>query len=74
LESEYMKVAEVAKRFNVTRFTIYNWLEKGVLVGINIEGIVRVLRSSVDALEQTSRIQPQAPKTRGRKKKEPSLG
>jgi excisionase family DNA binding protein len=66
-----MKVAEVAKRFNVTRFTIYKWLEKGVLEGINIEGTVRVLRSSVDTLEKASRIQP---KGQAQKNLEPTLG
>jgi excisionase family DNA binding protein len=69
-----MKVAEVAKRFNVTRFTIYKWLEKGMLAGINIDGIVRILRTSVDALEQASQIQPKAPKARVQKKEEPTLG
>lgn len=71
MEIEYLKVTEVARRFNVTRFTIYKWLEKGLLEGISIEGTVRVLRSSVDALEQASRIRP---KSQVQKNVEPTLG
>jgi hypothetical protein len=36
--------------------------------------MVRALRSSVDAMERASRIEPKIPKARGRKKKEPTLG
>jgi transposase len=64
VESEYMKVAEVAKRFNVTRFTIYKWLEKGVLEGINIE---RPCVSCARRLIRWRRHHASSPKARPKK-------
>lgn len=39
---QYYKITEVAKMFSVTRKTIYNWIESGVLKIVRINGKPRI--------------------------------
>ena len=45
-----MAVKEVAEKFNKTRRTIMNWVEKGLLKGHKIGGSWFFLEEDVDAL------------------------
>ena len=49
----YLKVSEVAERLNVTKQSVYNWINDGRLKAVKVAGkTVRITESSVDALIQ----------------------
>ena len=53
-DKAYLRVDEVAKYFDVSRATIYNWLKSGRLIGIRLgkyQGI-RIPRGSIEAFEK----------------------
>lgn len=53
---EYLKVTEVAELFSLSRRTVYNLLDEGVLEGIKINGTT--LRISIASVR---RMKEQAP-------------
>jgi excisionase family DNA binding protein len=57
LQKRLLRVDEAAEILNVSRWTIYRWLEAGKLAGTKIGvGSVRVFGESVSALIQGNRV------------------
>lgn len=51
MEPVLLRVDEVAKMLNVSRWTVYRWIEEGRLEGTKLNrGSLRIFRSSVEAL------------------------
>jgi excisionase family DNA binding protein len=58
MEQSLLRVEEVARLLNVSRWTVYRWIEEGRLQGTKLNrGSLRVFQSSVDALVQGHRTQ-----------------
>jgi excisionase family DNA binding protein len=56
MEKPLLRVCEAARLLNVSRWTIYRWVEEGRLEGTKIgEGSLRVFCESVTALVERSR-------------------
>jgi len=52
---EYLKVTEVAELFSLSRRTVYNLLDEGVLEGIKINGTtLRISIASVRRMKEQS--------------------
>ena len=51
MEQKYIKASEVAAMFGVTRQTIRNWIDKGLLKAEKLDGCHYVTMSSVKAIE-----------------------
>ena len=49
---KYMKMADVAQRFGVTKQTVRNWIEKGLLNAIMVDNCHYVTVESVKAIEE----------------------
>lgn len=45
-----LRVDEVADFFGVTKKTIYNWINSGVLSASKIRGVIRIPRAEVQTL------------------------
>jgi len=45
-----LRVDEVADFFGVTRQTVYNWINAGVLGANKIKGVIRIPRAEVQVL------------------------
>jgi excisionase family DNA binding protein len=53
---ELLRVGEAAKALNVSRWTIYRWVDEGRLKATKIgKGSLRIFRESVNALVQDNR-------------------
>lgn len=56
MEKELLRVGEAAEALNVSRWTIYRWIEEGRLEATKIgKGSLRVFRQSVNTLVQRNR-------------------
>lgn len=51
MEQKYIKLLDVAQKFGVTRQTIRNWIEKGLLAAVKIDNSHYVTLQSVKAIE-----------------------
>lgn len=51
MERKYIKASEVADMFGVTRQTIRNWIDKGLLTAVKLDGCHYVTMASVKAIE-----------------------
>lgn len=56
MEKQLLRVGEAAEALNVSRWTIYRWVEEGRLEATKIgKGSLRVFRHSVNSLVQENR-------------------
>lgn len=53
MEQEYMKIAEVAAKFGVAKQTVRNWINKGCLESVSIDGTQFVSVRSLEKVEST---------------------
>ena len=51
MEQKYIKTSEVAEMFGVTRQTIRNWIDKGLLAAVKLDNCHYVTIESVEAIE-----------------------
>lgn len=51
MEQKYIKASEVAEKFGVTRQTIRNWIDKGLIIAEKIDGSTYCTTKSVKAIE-----------------------
>lgn len=51
MEQKYIKASEVAEKFGVTRQTIRNWIDKGLLAAVKLDNCHYVTMESVKAIE-----------------------
>lgn len=51
MEQKYIKASEVAEKFGVTRQTIRNWIDKGLLAAVKLDNCHYVTMESVEAIE-----------------------
>ena len=51
MEQKYIKASEVAEKFGVTRQTIRNWIDKGLIIAEKIDGSTYCTIESVRAIE-----------------------
>ncbi len=47
-QKDLLRPDEVAKLFSVTQRTVYLWVELNHVEAIKVEGIIRILRKSLD--------------------------
>lgn len=52
---EYMTASEVAQQLRVSKPAVYKWVAEGKLEAARFGRAVRILRSSVEALESSAR-------------------
>lgn len=57
-EKDLLRVDEVAQYFDVSRSTVYLWIDHGILVAEKIRGVVRIPRESVVECRISSRTSP----------------
>jgi excisionase family DNA binding protein len=56
MDMQLLRVGEAAKRLNVSRWTIYRWVEEDRLKATKIgKGSLRIFRDSIDSLIQQNR-------------------
>ena len=56
MNQELLRVGEAAKVLNVSRWTIYRWVEEGRLKATKIgKGSLRIFRESIDTLVEHNR-------------------
>ncbi len=56
MEKQLLRVGEAAEALNVSRWTIYRWVEEGRLEATKIgKGSLRIFRHSLNALVQENR-------------------
>ena len=56
MEKQLLRVGEAAQVLNVSRWTIYRWVDEGRLEATKIgKGSLRIFRESVDTLVQDNR-------------------
>ena len=56
MEPELLRVGQAAKILNVSRWTIYRWVEEGRLKSTKIgKGSLRIFRNSVETLVDRNR-------------------
>ena len=51
-----LRVDEVADFFGVTRQTVYNWINNGVLSASKIRGVIRIPRAEAQSLIDESGV------------------
>ena len=51
MEQKYIKASDVAEKFGVTRQTIRNWIDKGLLAAVKLDNCHYVTMESVEAIE-----------------------
>ena len=57
MNEELLRVGEAAQALNVSRWTIYRWVDEGRLKATKIgKGSLRIFRESVNTLVQDNRI------------------
>lgn len=58
MDKELLRVGEAAEVLNVSRWTIYRWVEEGRLEAVRLgKGSLRIFRASLDALIERGRIE-----------------
>ena len=56
MEKQLLRVGEAAKRLNVSRWTIYRWVEEDRLKATKIgKGSLRIFQDSIDSLIEQNR-------------------
>ena len=56
MDHQLLRVGEAAQALNVSRWTIYRWVDEGRLKGTKIgKGSLRIFRESVNTLVQDNR-------------------
>ncbi|MDR4496023.1 MAG: helix-turn-helix domain-containing protein [Nitrospirales bacterium] len=56
MQTQLLRVGEAAKRLNVSRWTIYRWVEEDRLKATKIgKGSLRIFQNSIDELIQQNR-------------------
>ena len=70
MKEKYIKVSDVATIFDVSRQTIRNWISKGLLASVTIEGAQYVLKKSLNRVESDLRKISQLEKNVSNYKKE----
>lgn len=48
-EEDYYRINELAKKFKVSRHTIYKWINEGKVQAVRIGGNIRIVKSSFDS-------------------------
>jgi excisionase family DNA binding protein len=57
MDQQLLRVGEAAQALNVSRWTIYRWVDEGRLKATKIgKGSLRIFRESVDTLVQDNRV------------------
>jgi len=56
MEQKYIKASDVAEMFGVTRQTIRNWVKKGILNGVMIDGTQFIHRESLQKVEDSINV------------------
>lgn len=51
MEQKYIKASDVAEKFGVTRQTIRNWIDKGLLRALKLDGCHYIVKDSLQDLE-----------------------
>jgi excisionase family DNA binding protein len=47
-DEDYYRVSELTKKFKVSKYAVYKWINDGKLQAIRVGGSIRVLKSSFD--------------------------
>jgi excisionase family DNA binding protein len=55
---DLLRVEDVAAYFDVSRSTIYLWIDHGILIAEKYRGIIRVPRESVESCRMSHRMEP----------------
>jgi excisionase family DNA binding protein len=57
-KKELLRVEDVAAYFDVSRSTIYLWIDHGILLAEKYRGVIRVPRESVEKCRMAHRMEP----------------
>jgi len=57
-DKELLRVDEVAEYFDVSRSTIYLWIDHGILIAEKYRGIIRIPKESVLNCRLSNKINP----------------
>jgi len=57
-EKALLRVDEVAQYFDVTRATVYLWIDHGLIEAEKYRGVIRISQESVDNFRLKSKIKP----------------
>ncbi len=69
MEPELLRIQEAAKVLQVSKWTIYRWIEEGRLRGTKIgQGSLRVFRASVTELIEKEKVDGEKTQGNGRNK------
>ena len=69
MESELLRIQEAAKVLQVSKWTIYRWIDEGRLRGTKIgQGSLRVFRASVTELIEKEKVDGEKTQGNGRSK------
>ncbi|MBK8278036.1 MAG: helix-turn-helix domain-containing protein [Nitrospira sp.] len=69
MESELLRIQEAAKVLQVSKWTIYRWIDEGRLRGTKIgQGSLRVFRASVTELIEKAKVDHDTSRGNGRSK------
>jgi excisionase family DNA binding protein len=50
-----LRPSEVARYFDVTRKTVYKWIQEGKLASVKIGGVLRIPRESILSAEESAK-------------------
>ena len=48
-DEEYYRVSELTKKFKISKYAVYKWINDGKVQAIRVGSSIRVLKSSFDA-------------------------
>ena len=69
MEPELLRIQEAAKVLQVSKWTIYRWIDEGRLRGTKIgQGSLRVFRASVTELIEKEKVDGEKTQVNGRNK------
>lgn len=69
MEPELLRIQEAAKVLQVSKWTIYRWIDEGRLRGTKIgQGSLRVFRASVTELIEKEKVDGEKTQVNGRSK------
>ena len=54
---KFFRPVEVARHFNVSRSSIYGWIEQGKLPAVKIVGSLRIRREDIISLEKQGEME-----------------
>lgn len=68
MEPELLRIQEAAKVLQVSKWTIYRWIDEGRLRGTKIgQGSLRVFRASVTELIEKAKVDSETTRGNGRR-------